>query len=436
MAEVPAESRFVIVGGGVHGISTAWHLAQALRESGEEGSVVLLERDRLGSGASGISGGIVRNYYRSEAMTGVIAESVGIFESDPEGFGFHQVGYLAVVPERQREDLEAIAARQAQVGYDSELVVGNDACREYLEWLWPDVNSGGVAAALMEKRSGWADAAGTVRNLARKAREAGAQLFEGVDVTGISYDGGRACGVQTTAGEVACEAVIGAPGVWTPEWWQMQGLEPVVRHGGEEVPISEYWLAREGDFVLPGVGLSGSAGRSAPVVHYDMDEPLVSQRDGSVITDEPWGVYFRLGRTGEGIVGGALPLEMGDGFSIDPYGQENPEQMSGDDLSDFFVSGLAHFLKRFRGHAGEWEERPAGGVLALSPDRYPITDWSTPGVYSIVDAGHGFKMLAIGREVAGEVLGGVPSELLEPFRLSRFAEAATHVESRSPYPWT
>ncbi|MFM9126548.1 MAG: FAD-dependent oxidoreductase, partial [Solirubrobacterales bacterium] len=127
MAGLPAESRFVIVGGGVHGLSAAWHLARELRERGEEGSVVLLERDRLGSGASGISGGIVRNYYRSEAMTGVIAESVGIFESDPEGFGFHQVGYLAVVPERQREDLEAIAARQAEVGYDSELVVGHDA---------------------------------------------------------------------------------------------------------------------------------------------------------------------------------------------------------------------------------------------------------------------------------------------------------------------
>ena len=94
------------------------------------------------------------------------------------------------------------------------------------------------------------------------------------------------------------------------------------------------------------------------------------------------------------------------------------------------------FLRCFRDHAGEWEEKPAGGVLALSPDRYPITDWSTPGVYSIVDAGHGFKMLAVGREVAGEVLTGEPSELLEPFRLSRFGTLATHVESRSPYPWT
>jgi len=436
MAGLPAESRFVVVGGGVHGLSAAWHLAQELRDRGEEGSVVLLERDRLGSGASGISGGIVRNYYRSEAMSGVIAESVGIFESDPEGFGFHQVGYLAVVPERQREDLEATAARQAEVGYESELVLGTDACREYLEWLWPDVNADGVAAALMERRSGWADAAGTVRNLARKAREAGAQIFEGVDVTGISYDGGRACAVQTPHGEIACEAVIAAPGVWTPEWWAMQGLEPTVHHNGREVPISEYWLAREGDFVLPGVGLSGSAGRAAPVVHFDMDGPLVSQRDGRTITEEPWGIYFRLGRTGEGIVGGALPLEMGEGFSIDPYGQENPEQMSGDDLTDFFLSGLSHFLARFRGHDGEWEARPAGGVLALSPDRYPITDWSTPGVYSIVDAGHGFKMLAVGREAAREVITGEPSELLEPFRLSRFESLATHVESSSPYPWT
>jgi glycine/D-amino acid oxidase-like deaminating enzyme len=74
--------------------------------------------------------------------------------------------------------------------------------------------------------------------------------------------------------------------------------------------------------------------------------------------------------------------------------------------------------------------------LALTADRYPVTDWTAPNVYSIVDAGHGFKMLAVGREVAREVLGHRPSPLLEPFRLSRFAGGTTHVVSKSPYPWT
>ena len=271
--KLPAAARFIVIGGGVHGLSAAWHLAKELTARGDKPDVIVLEKSLIGAGASGISGGIVRNYYRSEAMTEVIAESVGIFESDAEGFGFHQVGYLAVVPEAQREDLEAIAERQREVGFESELASGNSACAEYLEWLWPDVNSEGVKAVLHEKRSGWADAIGTVRNLARHAREAGVQIFEGVEVTGLDYKGTEVEAVVTSGGTIRCEAVLAAPGLWAPQWWAMQGLDPVVTLGqgdeAEQAPLTEYWLAREGDYVLPGVGLSGNAGRAAPVVHFD-----------------------------------------------------------------------------------------------------------------------------------------------------------------------
>ena len=438
--KLPAAARFIVIGGGVHGLSAAWHLAKELNARGDEPDVILLEKSLIGAGASGISGGIVRNYYRSEAMTEVISESVGIFESDAEGFGFHQVGYLAVVPEAQREDLEAIAERQREVGFESELASGDSACAEYLEWLWPDVNSEGVKAVLHEKRSGWADAIGTVRNLARHAREAGVQIFEGVEVTGLEYSGTEVDAVITSGGTIRCEAVLAAPGLWAPQWWAMQGLDPVVTLGegeeAEQAPLTEYWLAREGDYVLPGVGLSGNAGRAAPVVHFDHTAPLYSDRDGELITDQPWGIYFRMGMTGGGIVGGGLPLKMDADFLVDPYGPDNPEQVAGDDLSEFFTSGLAFALKRFRGAGEKWDSNPNGGVLALTPDRYPVTDWTAPNVYSILDAGHGFKMLAIGREAAREVLGHRPSPLLEPFRLSRFGGGTTHVVSKSPYPWT
>ena len=438
--DLPDAARFIVIGGGVHGLSAAWQLAKELTARGDKPDVIVLEKSVIGAGASGISGGIVRNYYRSEAMTEVIAESVGIFESDREGFGFHQVGYLAVVPEAQREDLEAIAERQREVGFESELASGDSACAEYLEWLWPDVNSDGVSAVLHEKRSGWADAIGTVRNLARQAREAGVEIFEGVEVTGLEYSGTEVDAVITSDGTIRCEAVIGATGLWTPDWWRMQGLDPVVtvgeRDSGEQVPLVEYWLAREGDFVLPGVGLAGNAGRAAPVVHFDHTEPLYSDRDGELITDQPWGIYFRMGKTGSGIVGGGLPLKMGPDFSVDPYGPDNPEQLAGDDLSEFFTSGLAFVLKRFRGAGDKWDSNPNGGVLALTADRYPVTDWTAPNVYSIVDAGHGFKMLAVGREAAREILGHRPSPMLEPFRLSRFGAGNTHVVSKSPYPWT
>src|ERR671935_2647645 len=112
----------VVVGAGVNGLSVASRLA----ERGAE--VLVLDKGRVGGGASGIAGGIVRNYYRAEAITEVVRLSVEMFEEDPEAYGFRQVGYLAAVPEGQVEDLVAIRGQHDAVGYESELVVGEADC--------------------------------------------------------------------------------------------------------------------------------------------------------------------------------------------------------------------------------------------------------------------------------------------------------------------
>jgi hypothetical protein len=140
-----------------------------------------------------------------------------------------------------------------------------------------------------------------------------------------------------------------------------------------------------------------------------------------------------MGRTGTGITGGGLPVFL-DGPPLDPYGPDNPEHAAEPGFRDFFVSGLATALTRFRGRSGDWRVTAAGGLLTHTPDDYPICDWVRPGVYAIVDSGHGFKTLAIGRLVAEDLAGGEP--LLEPFRLGRFATGATHPASQGPYPWT
>ena len=137
----------VVIGGGVNGLSVAWHLA----ERGAE--VVVLDKGRVGGGASGIAGGIVRNYYRSEAITGLVRMSVEMFEEEPDAYGFRQVGYMAAVPERQLEDLVAIREQHERAGYDSELVTGAAACHEYLTWSWPDWEAP-VEAVLHERRGG------------------------------------------------------------------------------------------------------------------------------------------------------------------------------------------------------------------------------------------------------------------------------------------
>jgi methylglutamate dehydrogenase subunit A len=408
----------VVVGAGVNGLSVAW----ALAERGAD--VVVLDKGRAGGGASGIAGGIVRNYYRSEPIAELVRLSVEMFEEEPDAYGFRQVGYIAAVPRGQVEDLVAIRVQHERAGYDSELVMGASACHEYLTWTWPDWDAP-VEALLHERRSGWADAMQTVRRLAERARGAGVEIREGVEVTGFERDGAGVRAVVTDAGRIECESLVLAPGPWAAHVLAMLGVDPKL----------DYWKAQEGEFALHGAGLSGRAGSEAPVVHLDQAGPLRSDRDGRTLVDGAWGIYFRMGRTGTGITGGGLPVQL-DEPNLDPYGpQDNPAHAAEADFKDFFTSGLAMALRRFRGRADDWQLSAAGGIVAHTPDNYPVCDWVLDNTYAIVDSGHGFKTLAIGRLAADDIAdGGEP--LLEPFRLDRFERGELHTASSGPYPWT
>jgi glycine/D-amino acid oxidase-like deaminating enzyme len=412
----------VVVGGGVNGLSAARRLA----ERGAD--VVVLDKGRVGAGSSGIAGGIVRNYYRSEAITELVRLSVEIFESEPDAYGFRQVGYLAAVPARQVDDLVAIREQHERAGYESELVVGAERCREYLTWTWPDWDAP-VEAILHERRGGWADAMQTVRHLADRARAAGVEIREGVEVTGFE---GRVDAVLTNEGRIPCETVVVAPGPWIPRVWRMLGLRPEVDVAGEARPLVSYLKAQEGEFELSGIGLSG-AGADPPVVHLDQSEPLRSDRDGRALVDGAWGIYFRIGRTGA-ITGGGLPVVLNEP-ELDPYGWSNPDHVAEPEFAEFLTSGLATALRRFRGRSDDWRVTANGGIIPHTPDNYPICDWVLDNVYAIVDSGHGFKTLAVGRLAADDILdGGEP--LLDAFRLGRFARGALHAASKGPYPWT
>ncbi len=432
---VPPSASHVVVGGGIHGLSTAGALARRIAERGGVPDVVLIERATLGAGASGIAGGIVRGYYRSPAITEIVRMSVERFEQAPEAFGFRQVGFMAVVPERQVDDLRAIAARQAEVGYTSELVTGEESCGELLQWLWPDFDATGVEAVLHERRSGWADAAATVRELARDARGAGVRILEGIEMVSLDRDGDAVHAVITDHGPIRCDHVVFACGLWAREVWAMLDRDFMVAVDGVPTPLVNLVKAQEGDFSLPGVGLQAKAGHEAPVVHFDAAGPLRSDRDGRVLVDGPWGIYFRMGRTGTGLTVGGLPRTMGWDAPLDPYGPPNPEHIADDTFCEFAQAGLAKVLARFRGAGDRWRATPHGGLVGLTPDGYPVADRILENGYVILDAGHTYKMLALGGLVAGDILDG-SEPMLEPFRLDRFESGRMQPTSRSPYPWT
>jgi glycine/D-amino acid oxidase-like deaminating enzyme len=420
----------IVVGGGVLGLSTAWRLA----ERGAD--VLVVEKNRIGSGASGAAGGIVRNYYRSPAITDLIRQSVEVFEAEPDAYGFRQVGYIAAVPAAQVDDLVAIRDQHERAGYESELVLGAEECREYLAFTWPDWEAE-VEGVLHERRGGWADAMQTVRHLAARARSAGATIAEGVEVTGLELSDDAVEAVVTSEGRLACETLVAAPGPWAEQLWEMLGrsAEVEVRVDGvrERRRLIQYWKAQEGEFALSEVGLGGRAGSEAPVVHLDHAGPLRSDRDGRVLEPGPWGIYFRMGRTGTGITGGGLPVLLADP-DLDPYGPDNPAHAAEPAFPEFFTSGLATAFRRFRGRADDWRMTLAGGIVAHTPDNYPVCDWALPNAYALIDSGHSFKMLALGNLAADDILDG--ESALDPFRLSRFEQGATHTASQGPYPWT
>jgi methylglutamate dehydrogenase subunit A len=429
MEALPDSARHLIVGAGVHGLSTAWHLAEA----GEE--ALVLDKAEVGAGASGIACGVIRNNYFQPAMQELIAACVEIWESDPEALHYHGSGYVAVAPRAQEPELAEVFERQQRIGYSSELYTGADEVAAHMRELYPDWRAEGLTVCLHETVGGFAFNQESMSGLADKARAAGARIEEGVEVTGFELDGsGAAERVETSAGPVEVEQVVIAAGPWTPQVWELLGLPDRldVHHPDGEVerdaPMWTYWYLQEGEVELPPATLSIADGRESPVLHVDSDRPLHAD-NGELVTEGPWGIYVKPDR--ETVQGGAQPLPMGQELEVDPYPTGTVEP----GFPDLWCAALSHCMERFEGCRSKYVQVRSGGAGAFTADNFPVFDRMRPNVYVAADSNHGYKMIAVGREIARE-LQGEHSTLLHPFRFERFETGELHPVSSSPYPWS
>ena len=448
---LPDGVRYVIIGAGIHGLSTAYHLATQLRQMGKGSGADILVIDKTGiaAGASGIACGVVRNNYYQPAMRELMAHSVSVWERDPEAYSYHPVGYMQISPESMREQVGEIFSQQQTIGYPSTFIEGTGASDRYMKEMFSDWQAKGITSVLHEKKGGYANNTKAIYGLAQKAESEGVRIVTGLKVTGFERTSGTTgspavTAVVTERGAVKCDEVVVAVGPWVNQIWSMLDLPKTVSIKGKDgqihgnVPMWVYWSLQEGTLGVDPNCQKTNDGRLPPVIHVDSNEPLYSDVDGSLITDKMWGIYYKPDFNFGGVQGGAVPHLVktpADEVAVDPYGPDSPEFVVDDHFAHMWCSALAHCQKRFEEQIPKYKNEPSGGIGCFTPDSFPVFDRFCQNVYVIADSNHGYKMIGVGELVAGEMVDK-PSALLKPFRFSRYAEGKLHPVSNSPYPWS
>nr|WP_308202882.1 FAD-binding oxidoreductase [Crossiella sp. SN42] len=232
-APLPAATDVVVIGGGVMGVSAAFHLAEAGAE------VLLLERDELGSGSTCRAAGGVRAQFSDPVNIELGKRSLAAFENFAQRPGgeidLAQHGYLFLL-----DNAEDVAAFEASVtvqnglGVPSRMLEPAEAKR-----LCPLIDTDGLLAAAYSPTDGHCTPEAVVQGYARAARRHGALIRRHCAVTGIDTEDGEIRAVRTGEGAVRTATVICAAGAWSAEVGAMAGVALPVRPLRRQILVTE-----------------------------------------------------------------------------------------------------------------------------------------------------------------------------------------------------
>ena len=395
-AELPTRASVVVIGGGVMGLSTAYHLARA-----GVPDVVLVEQSELGSGSTCKAAGGVRAQFSDAVNIELGRRSLEAFESFGRDFDqeidLHQVGYLFLLehPE-QVEAFERHVALQNELGVDSRMIDVAEAKR-----LSPLIETDGLLAAAWSPRDGHCTPESVVLGYAGAARRAGARLVRGCPVTGIATDaatdtatdtatddstGGTAItAVETSRGTIRTDTVVCAAGAWSRRIGEMVGVDLPVE------PVRRQILTTE------------------PMAGLDPRTPFT--------IDFSTSFYFHA--EGPGLL----------------LGMSDPDEQPGFDLgrSDDWLPRLGDAIERRApriaeaGLASGW-----AGLYEMTPDHNALVGEAqevSRFLYATGFSGHGFLMgPAIGEVVRDLYLGHRPVVDVAGLDVRRFADSTLRPE--------
>ncbi|MBI5956413.1 MAG: FAD-binding oxidoreductase [Chloroflexi bacterium] len=380
--DLPKIADVVVVGGGVMGASTAYHLA--LKGCAD---MVLLERNSLfGQEATGKCAGGIRYQFATEINVRLSLISLPMLDRFEEELGqaidLRRCGYLFLLTNEQVvAAFRANVALQHRLGVMTEWLTGDEVSARL-----PLMRLDDVLAATWHPRDGLADPNGVVQGYISGARRLGAKCLAEVEVTGLRVEGGRVRGVQTRQGEIATPVVVNAAGSWAGQVGAMAGVE------------------------VPVVPVRRQIAVTTPIPQLPRDFPFV--------IDFAQSLYFH--REGPGLL----------------TGMSNPNEPPGFDQRVDHDWELVHFeaamaripLLAEVGISNRW-----AGLYEVSPDAHPILGKvpEVEGFYCIAGfSGHGFMHGPVcGLLLAEEILDGQAHTLgISSLRLSRFREGKPIVE--------
>jgi sarcosine oxidase, subunit beta len=207
----------IIIGGGVQGASTAFHLA----EKGVK--PLVLERRFLAAEGSGRSSGLVRMHYDFELDSRLAWISFQYFRNWEERVGgicgFTRTGVLQLVKPKYYNQLKGNVAIHQRIGIPSLVITGDDVHR-----LAPMMITDDIEFAAYEPESGYADPSATTQALMDAARRKGAGLHQDCQVTAITVQSGKVKGVETNKGVFEAPVIVNASGAWAAQVAHMVDL--------------------------------------------------------------------------------------------------------------------------------------------------------------------------------------------------------------------
>ncbi|MEA2676423.1 MAG: hypothetical protein QOJ81_564, partial [Chloroflexota bacterium] len=268
----------IVIGAGVHGASTAFHLAE------RGAKVLVLERAAAASGATGRSSGLVRMHYDLKAESALAWRSYDYFidwDARVGGdSGFTKTGFVRIVPRDQEHNLRANVADQKSLGIPTSIIPAAE-----VKSIAPMLTTDDFDVAAYEPDSGYADPTSTCNSLLAAARRLGATYRHSTRVEAIEVEGGRVVGVRTAKGIIGAPIVVLAAGGWSGA---------LARSAGVEMDI-KVWHHDTGFVRQPSSERGGGGG--LPVVIDDNNElyfrpegaglALIGLEDGNRIDDRP-----------------------------------------------------------------------------------------------------------------------------------------------------